>query len=44
MKDHNDPLGIKVLIIYDGINDNTAAARTVRGIKNELEEIGRAHV
>ena len=37
MKDHNDPLGIKVLIIYDGINDNTAAARTVRGIKNELE-------
>lgn len=33
----NNPLGIKVLMIYEGINDNTAASRTVRGIKAELE-------
>ncbi len=37
MKDLNNPLGIKVLIIYNGINENAAAARTVRGIKEELE-------
>lgn len=29
----NDPLGIKILLIYDGIGENTAAARTVRSLK-----------
>ena len=36
MKEVN-PLGVKVLMIYDGIDENNAAARTVRGIKDELE-------
>lgn len=36
MKEIN-PLGVKVLMIYDGIDENNAAARTVRGIKDELE-------
>jgi len=32
----NDPLGIKILLIYDGIGENTAAARTVRELKDQL--------
>lgn len=33
----NSPLGIKILLVYNGINDNTAAARAVRGLKCGLE-------
>lgn len=32
----NDPLGIKILLIYDGIGENTAADRTVRELKDQL--------
>ena len=32
----NDPLGIKIQLIYDGIGENTAAARTVRELKDQL--------
>ena len=37
MKDKENPLGIKVLMIYEGLNDNTAAARAVRTLKTDLE-------
>lgn len=37
MKDKENPLGIKVLMIYEGLNDNTAAARAVRTLKADLE-------
>lgn len=33
----NSPLGIKILLVYNGINDNTAAARAVRRLKCGLE-------
>lgn len=33
----NSPMGIKILLVYNGINDNTAAARAVRGLKCGLE-------
>ncbi len=34
----NNPLGVKILIIYEGINDNTARARAVRELKDALAE------
>lgn len=37
MKDKENPLGIKVLLIYEGLNENTAAARAVRTLKADLE-------
>lgn len=37
MKDKNNPLGIKVFMIYEGLNDNTAASRAVRTLKEDLE-------
>ena len=33
----NSPLGIKIQLVYNGSNDNTAAARAVRGLKCGLE-------
>ena len=32
----SDPLGIRMLLVYDGLNDNTAAARSVRELKDYL--------
>lgn len=32
----SDPLGIRMLLIYDGIDDNTAHARSIRELKNYL--------
>ena len=32
---HN-PLGIKILMVYEGINDNTAPSRTARELRDEL--------
>ncbi len=37
MSDNNNPFQIKVLMIYDGINDNNAASRAIRGLKQDLE-------
>lgn len=31
-----DPLGIRLLLAYEGLNDNTAAARSVRGLRDYL--------
>lgn len=41
MKDKSDnqghnPLGIKILMVYEGINDNTAPSRTARELRDEL--------
>ena len=37
MSDNNNPFQIKVLMIYDGINDNNVASRAIRGLKQDLE-------
>lgn len=37
MKDKHNPLGIKVLMIYEGLSENTAQARAVRAMKDDLE-------
>lgn len=38
MIDKHNPLGIKVLMFYEGLEDNNATARAVRALKSDLEE------
>lgn len=38
MENKDNPFQVKVLMVYDGIEDNTATARAVRKLKNDLEE------
>lgn len=37
MEDYNNPLGMKVLMIYEGLRENTATSRAVRAMKDDLE-------
>lgn len=38
MQDLNSPFAIKLLMVYEGINNNTAAARAIKTLKKDLED------
>ena len=38
MQDLNSPFAIKLLMVYEGINNNTAATRAIKTLKKDLED------